>query len=173
MKQLHILQLASVSLQMNHICFKNWEGTSNSMESNLIVEGFKLSMQLHGLRYKFLIADGDSSVHKKLLECRPYGNITVEKIECKNHLLRNYCAKLRDLSNKRFSSKGTLVPVCARKSLKGNIFRLRVAVTCAIMHYIKEEVPEDVKVSELKNDIANSPRHVFGDHRNCSNYSLR
>jgi hypothetical protein len=153
-----------------HICFKNWEGTSTSMEINLIVEGFKLSMQLHGLRYKFLIADGDSSVHKKLLECRSYGNITVEKIECKNHLLRNYCAKLRDLSNKRFSSKGTLVPVCARKFLKGNIFRLRVAVTCAIMHYIKEEVPEDVKVSELKNDIANSPRHVFGDHRNCSNY---
>jgi hypothetical protein len=135
------------------------------MESNFIVEGFKLSMQLHELRYKFLIADGDSSVHTKLLECRPYGNITVKKIKCKN-----YCAKLRDLSNKRFSSKGNLVPVCARKSLQVNIFRLRVAVTCAIMHYIKEDVPEDVQVSELKNDIANSPRHVFGDYHNCSNY---
>jgi hypothetical protein len=101
-----------------HACFKNWNGTSTSMESNLIVEGFKLSMQLHGLRYKFLIADGDSSVHKKLLECRPYGKVTIEKIECKNHLLRNYCTKLRDLSNKRFSSKGKLVPAASRKCLK-------------------------------------------------------
>ena len=47
----------------NHLCFKNWNGSSTSMESDIILEGFKQSMTMHGLKYGFLVADGDSSVY--------------------------------------------------------------------------------------------------------------
>lgn len=76
-----------------HTCGKNHDGSSASMESSIIVEGFKQS--LYGIKYHRMIVDGDSSTYKKLLESRPYNNITVEKVECRNHLLRNYTNKLK------------------------------------------------------------------------------
>lgn len=75
------------------------------MESDIIVEGFKRSLEMYGIVYKKLIGDGDSSVYKKIIEARPYGSQLVEKIECKNHLLRNFCTKLRDLCGKLFFFK--------------------------------------------------------------------
>ena len=50
----------------NHVCFKNWEETSASMESDIIVEGFKLAEQQHGVRYTKFIGDGDSSALARL-----------------------------------------------------------------------------------------------------------
>ena len=46
-----------------HHCFKNWSGSSCSMETNIILEGFLQPETMHGLRYKWLIGDGDSSVY--------------------------------------------------------------------------------------------------------------
>ncbi|XP_050504329.1 uncharacterized protein LOC126883127 [Diabrotica virgifera virgifera] len=55
------------------------------MESAIVVEGFKQSIQMHNLKYKYFIADGDSSTYKKMCEAKPYGNnFFIEKIECKN-----------------------------------------------------------------------------------------
>jgi hypothetical protein len=48
-----------------HQCFKNFSGSSTSMESTIIVEGFKNSVQLCGLKFTKLIADGDSSTFNK------------------------------------------------------------------------------------------------------------
>ena len=49
-----------------HICYKNWDTarSSTSMEADAITEGFKCSVQQHGLIYSKVIADGDSSVYK-------------------------------------------------------------------------------------------------------------
>lgn len=83
-----------------HKCFKNWSGTSTSMETDIIIEGFRTSIDTHGLKYLTLVGDGDSSVYNKLMEIKPYGPQTgIKKIECKNHLLRNFSSKLRDLSS--------------------------------------------------------------------------
>lgn len=82
------------------MCFKNWSGTSTSMEVAIIVEGFKKSIKTHGLKYRELIGDGDSSVHTKLIEARPYGTTIVVKDECKIHLLRNFSTKVGELSSK-------------------------------------------------------------------------
>lgn len=62
---------------------------SSVMEASIIVERFKESEQVHGIRCHKLIADEDSNIYKKILDSRPYKNITVQKIECRNHLLRN------------------------------------------------------------------------------------
>lgn len=35
----------------NHHCFKNWIGSSSSMETDIIVEGFQKAESQHGVRY--------------------------------------------------------------------------------------------------------------------------
>lgn len=83
-----------------HDCFKNWKTSDGSagMEASIVMEGFKQSESTYGIRYHKLIADGDSSVYKQILDARPYKHLTVEKVECRNHLLRNLCRKLRDMT---------------------------------------------------------------------------
>lgn len=57
----------------NHLCFKNWTGSSSAMEQDIIVEGFNNSIKMHNLRYKKFIADGDSSVYSKIKRNVFYG----------------------------------------------------------------------------------------------------
>jgi len=91
---------------------------------------------MYGVRYAKCIGDGDSNVYIKLLEQRPYKNLTVQKVECKNHLYRNCCNKLRDITkNRRYFGEH-------RKYLSGNIFRIRNAIAKA------------VKFRKISNDIA-------------------
>lgn len=82
-----------------HKCFKNYEGSSSSMETEIIVEGFTSSITMYGIIYERMIGDGDASTYAAVLKARPYEteNVTVEKIECRNHILRNFCKKLRNL----------------------------------------------------------------------------
>lgn len=143
----------------SHKCYKNWSGTSSAMEADIIVEGFCNSIRMYGVKYVRMIGDGDSNVYKKILDARPYNNITVEKIECKNHLLRNFCNKLKDIVK---DSK--LGNIKLRKILGSNILRLRNAVTKAA------EYRRDDDISKLKEDIMNAPRHVLGQHDKCQKY---
>ncbi|KAF2891831.1 hypothetical protein ILUMI_14342, partial [Ignelater luminosus] len=53
---------------------------------------------MHDVKYTRMVGDGDSSVHRWLLETPPYGELLIEKVECKNHLLRNLCSRLRDIT---------------------------------------------------------------------------
>lgn len=51
------------------------------MESDIITEGFKCSLEMHGLMYKTVIVDSDSSVYQSILDKRPYCEqmVTVKK----------------------------------------------------------------------------------------------
>lgn len=69
-----------------HTCYKNWTSSSSSMEEDIIPDGFQESMGMYDVKYGTLIADGDSSVYYTMLR-RPYDNLTVTKIECRNHML--------------------------------------------------------------------------------------
>lgn len=121
----------------------------------------------------FNTGDGDSSVLKRLHIAKPYGSdIMIKKVECTNHLLRNYINKLRDIANKRKNSNGDRIPGCFRTLLQNNILRLRYAVTEAI-RFRKHEtgiISYEEKLARLKTDVINGPNHVFGDHDNCSKY---
>lgn len=154
-----------------HRCFKNWSKSSTAMEADGIVEGFKCSIDMHKIKYKTLIGDGDSSVTSALSQHLPYGHCTsINKIECSNHLLRNYCSKLKQLT-KKTENKFGLVPVKLRKTLDSNILRLRKAIKGAVDHTSKlPDLTEDQKLNNLKQDLLNSPCHVFGDHENCKAY---
>ncbi|KAB0795633.1 hypothetical protein PPYR_12472 [Photinus pyralis] len=147
-----------------HKCYKNWSGSSAAMEADIVAEGFSRSLEMYGLIYNKLIADGDSSCYKKILDTHPYETTVVEKIECKNHLLRNFSKKIRELI------KDTLAgPLILRKKIKQNQLRLRWAV-CKAISFRKTEVnPFNEKVGNLKKDIRNCISHVFGEHKDCEN----
>ncbi|VDI64653.1 Hypothetical predicted protein [Mytilus galloprovincialis] len=70
-----------------HVCFKNWSASSQAMESDILVEGFKQAEKVHGLRYMQLIADGDSSVYAKFRKKYPFGflvNTSKKKTSTRN-----------------------------------------------------------------------------------------
>lgn len=76
------------------------------------------------------IGDGDSSVTKKLNELSPYGpTFQIKKIECVNHLLRNYSSKLTALA------RNTKFPIRIRKHILANILRFRGDVIKAVKHW--------------------------------------
>ncbi|KAK4882827.1 hypothetical protein RN001_006146 [Aquatica leii] len=151
----------------DHECFRNWSKTSTAMESAIILEGFKQSISRHNLIYSKLIGDGDSSVYKKLTEIAPYGpSFYINKIECRNHLLRNYINKLSDLSKDSKYPKYRRDYICSPSSLG----RFRNAVVKAIAHRKEETIPLDTRIDNLKNDILNSPYHILGRHQQCQKY---
>lgn len=125
------------------------------MEADIVVEGFCKSEAMYGLRYKIFIADGDSSVHAKIRQKVPYGQEVLKK-ECTNHVIKNLGKAVRNMKN----DKG--VNPEARKLL-----------TIKIIEELEKRVHEAIydnargDVEELKKDIANSPLHVFEDHRKC------
>lgn len=153
-----------------HICFRNWKNTSTSMEANIIVEGFQTSIDSHGLKYTRLIGDGDSSVTRKIHEIKPYGCTLVEKIECANHLLRNVCSKLKELVRSPRSSIQKRVPIKLRKQLESNILKFRIAIKKSAEYRFLENTPYSEKIILFKQDVLNSPDHIFGEHKNCASY---
>ena len=78
------------SLPPPYQCYWNWSGTSCAMEANIIVEGFQLSEQMHGVRYLWLIGDGDSSVYHSVVTGVPSYGWCVQKDECANHAVKCY-----------------------------------------------------------------------------------
>lgn len=61
----------------------------------------KITFKIMYLPITHFLGDGDSSVTKRLKEILPYGpHFLVEKIECRNHMLRNYMQKLTAITKK-------------------------------------------------------------------------
>jgi hypothetical protein len=111
-------------------------------------------------------------VMKRLHIAKLYGlGCMIKKIECSNHLLRNYINRLRDLPKKRKNSKGETIPGFLRKIVQTRLIRIQYAVT--IKYNLKQtqtNVPYETRLIILKADIVNGPNHVFGDHANCRQY---
>lgn len=104
---------------------------------------------------------------RELKKSQPYGpDFFVVKIECSNHILRNYLRRLRDLCKKARNSAGP-VPLPPRKALQERLMRLRTAVTSAVKYRSNQNLASQIKIDELKKDILNGPAHVFGDHTRC------
>lgn len=150
----------------SHSCYMNWTGSAGSMESDIIAEGFRSSMDMYGVKYGTLIADGDCSVYNTILKSRPYADLTVEKIECRNHVLRNYGNKMKDIA-----TNSKLQYINLRKLLASNIVRLRIAVVCAARYWkALPNISELERVNGFISDVVNAPKHIFGDHSKCRKY---
>ncbi|GBO41369.1 hypothetical protein AVEN_132412-1 [Araneus ventricosus] len=143
-----------------HRCCKNWSGSSSGMEADIIKEGFQNSISMYGVKYAKLVADGDSNVYKMILDSRPYDELQVEKIECHNHLYRNFCNKLKDIVQDRKSG-----PIAHRKQLGKNILRMRKAVITATAFYA--EYSSKDRAFDLQKCMMNITYHTFGRHDQC------
>ena len=90
-----------------HQCYCNWSGLSAAMESDIVLEGFRLSEQTHGIRYIRVIGDGDRSVLATLQQSVIYGPFS-QKIECANHVCKGYQSRLEKLAadHSEFQDRG-------------------------------------------------------------------
>lgn len=135
------------------------------MESTIIVEGFKSSVEMYGLIYGRLISDGDSSTYAKILEARPYPQFTVEKVECRNHLLRNLCNKMENLIT------DTKYPIRFRKFItKKRIMAIRSAIRKCSKNYNNSSEDIDYCTQKIFEDIQTVHLHSFNNQTKCKSY---
>nr|XP_012139969.1 PREDICTED: uncharacterized protein LOC105662418 [Megachile rotundata] len=148
-----------------HECYKNWgtNQSSTSMESDIILEGFRCSLEMYGLIYYKYIGDGDSNVLKKLRDFPPYKNVVAEKIECINHLLRNLCKKIEEISKSGGRSLLKLRKIVAQSSKA-----FRINITRAATFRRNSDATWENKIAGLIKDLSNIPSHIFGEHKDCS-----
>ena len=79
-------------------CTMNHDGSSGSMEGQIVKDIFSESIQKHSLRYTRFIGDGDSNTFKTVSEAKPYGeSVVIEKIECVGHVQKRMGTRLRNL----------------------------------------------------------------------------
>ncbi|KAF2888588.1 hypothetical protein ILUMI_17585, partial [Ignelater luminosus] len=138
-----------------HVCFKNWNASSGTMESDTIVEGFNESIATHNVRYLKFIADGDSSVFAKIRENVSYGT-EVMKIHCTNRAVKNYGKALYKIRN------DTSVAVSGRKLLTAKNIKALQDIAMKVLYINAHGLVED-----LKADLLNGPNHVYNDHSKC------
>ena len=55
------------------VCSANHSGSSRKMEVDGIVEIFKRSEEMYGIKYNYYVGDGDSKVYKAVCDAEPYG----------------------------------------------------------------------------------------------------
>ena len=138
-------------------CFRNWSGNSCSMEADIILEGFQLSEQMHGVQHCWLIGDGDSSVYYVVVSGVPSYGIVIKKVECANHAMKCYRNRLEGVCNDKpaYHSKQGLS--------KSMMKRITHGARCAIkMHSATGDM------AALLHDLRNGPRHYFRLHDRCS-----
>jgi hypothetical protein len=148
---------------VEHTCFKNWKESSQAMESDIIVEGFKQAEGMHGVRYMRMIGDGDSSVYARIQEGVPMWGRSVQKLECANHACKCLRSSLEKLVVDKPHYQGR------DKLSKATRVRLVSSIRCAIKMRSSSTSGDSksVAVKKLQHDIHNSIHHIFGDHERC------
>lgn len=124
-----------------------------------MVEGFRSSENMHGIRFLKFIADGDASTYARLKERVPYGR-RIQKIECKNHMLKNITKALYKLKN------DTTVDINGRKFLTTNKIKL-------FEELLQKTIYENSTTADLNSlceDIKNVVYHIYEDHTSCKEY---
>ena len=140
---------------VSHVCFINYKGPSKSMETDILVEGFRISEEMHGLQYLRYIGDGDSSVFYRLKQSVPYGSF-IEKEECANHVTKNYTKYLHGLVK---AKKGIYTKVLPNNMIQKLTKNLRGA--------IKKNSEDQGTAEKLRDLLRRGPEHVFGNHSKC------
>ena len=121
----------------------NWSGSSAGMESDIVLEGFQLSEQTHGIRYMHIIGDGDSSVMTTLQQSVVYGPL-IQKIECANHACKGYRSRLEKLAADHPEFRG-------RRGLTKRAMQRLTVGACFRMH------SEAGNIQQLRHDLRNGP----------------
>lgn len=100
------------------LCTQNYDGSSGNMEV-VAAERLWNRSEKYGFRYTTVVSDGDSKKFCHLSEIKPYGDKTIDKVECLNHVAKRLGTGLRNI---RSMSAGTNEPLGGKKpgSLKAS-----------------------------------------------------
>ncbi|KAK3924298.1 Reticulocyte-binding protein 2-like protein a [Frankliniella fusca] len=159
-----------------HKCGKNYKGPSTGMEAALAVEAFRSSMEMHGVMILKYIGDGDSSVGARLQAASPYGaKYVIQKVECKNHVLRNFKRALIDISTSALPCPEGVTQLemkTLKKAVRENVLRMSTGVSkaCEYRGETEKDLGHHERVRNLRKDIMNTACHVFGEHSTCALY---
>lgn len=151
----------------DHKCNKNYSGPSTGMESDIIVQGFK-ECDVHGARFNVMISDGDSNTYKLIRDLRIYKDpdVYVAKLECVNHLYRNFYKKFNHLSSiTKFNCDHRHSTIS--KQMCANI---STGIRSATKHWCNADEPLPTKIRMLEKDILNVLPHYLGYHEQCNKY---
>ena len=89
--------------QASNRCDINFAGSSPAMEAEGAMVLWKRSIELHNLRYRWMVSDGDSKAHSAVEDI--YGECKVEKLDCAGHLQKRMG---RHVMNLKAVTKGKL-----------------------------------------------------------------
>ncbi|KAH9366147.1 hypothetical protein HPB48_021811 [Haemaphysalis longicornis] len=127
------------------------------MEADVLVEGFRQSMQMHEVQYRTFIGDGDFSVYHQIESKVDYGRF-VQKHGCANHVVKCYTFRLYAITKE---SKGGWPRLSGPR-----IKRIKNGAGKAVSHYaeILRDHPVDGKrqlARELATELRNGPKRVW------------
>jgi hypothetical protein len=156
---------AQMNSEKEHDCQKNWTRSSQSMEADIIVQGFQKSLEVHGLIYKYVVGDGDSSVYSNILTRVKYPGVQVAKYECVNHAVKCMNKAILEIQkDTRFQKKD-------RDCLKARHNRFGKGAMSAIRYNNSNQLEEPpTNYRSLAEDMRNLPFHIFGNHTKCKDY---
>ena len=116
------------------------------MEADIILEGFKQVKQVHGVRYKRFVGDGNRSVYPTIIQSVPGWGRHIEKLECVNYASKCYRSALEEnvMEKPEYKGKGGLT--------KKMHCRPTSAACCAIKMRSREtDINKEIK--SLKRDL--------------------
>lgn len=82
------------------VCTANHSGSAGKMEVDSMIEMFKRSEDLHGVKYANYIGDGDSKTFSAIKKLQPYEDLEVKKKECIGHVQKRMGTRLRYIKKK-------------------------------------------------------------------------
>ena len=91
--------------QASHKCTKSHQGSSGSMEAEIMKDCFETSVEKHKLRYTGFVGDGDTNTYSSVVKSKPYGDTPIEKLECVGHIQKRMGNRLRNLKKKMGKNK--------------------------------------------------------------------
>lgn len=135
--------------QQTHQCSLDHEGSSGSMEAEIIKDCFHSSLQKYNLRYTGFVGDGDTNTFKKVQESKPYGDVPIHKEECVGHVQKRMGCRLRNLKKQMKGQK-----LCDGKRIEGK-GRLTDKQTDSIQRMYGNAIRRN------KNGLATMKQHVW------------
>ena len=79
------------------MCKINHNKSLGAMETVRVITFFQRSIEKYNLIHLKFKGDGDTEEFAKVVEARPYGDMTIEKLECVEHLQKRLGTHLRTL----------------------------------------------------------------------------
>ena len=86
-------------------CKVNHQGSAAAMRPVGAVRIFSRSEDLYCIKYTQYLGGRDSASFKRVVESKPYGDITIEKLKCVGHIQKRCGSRLRRLKSSSISLK--------------------------------------------------------------------